>query len=120
MLYRASNTVADFNTVGRIRRELVRSYFNWNCHSLFISELFVSSSRQLRPVSDLKDLGVTVSSTLSWSPQVNRMATKARAIASCAVSAFEARGKTEMLNLYNNKSLIRSQLEYCCLLWNCH
>ena len=35
----------------------------------FISKLFVytvSSGRQLRPVSELKDLGVTVSSTLSW------------------------------------------------------
>ena len=35
-------------------------------------ELFVytvSSCRQLRPISELKDLGVTVSSTLSWSLQ---------------------------------------------------
>ena len=87
----------------------------------FISELFVytvSSGRQLRPVSELKDLGVTVSSTLSWSLQVNKMATKARAIASWALSAFKARDKTTMLTLY--KSLVRSQLEYCCPLWNCH
>ena len=75
----------------------------------FISELFVytvSRGRQLRPVSELKDLGVTVSSTLSWSPQVNKMATKARAIASCALSAFKSRDKTTMLTLY--KSLVRS------------
>ena len=86
-----------------------------------ISEFFVytvSSGRQLRPVSEFKDLGVTVSSTLSWSPQVNKMATKARAIASWALSAFKARDKTTMLTLY--KSLVRSQLEYRCSLWNCH
>ena len=44
----------------------------------FISELFVytvSSGRQLRPVSESKDLGVTVSLTLSWFSQVNKMAT---------------------------------------------
>ena len=46
------------------------------------------------------------------------MATKARAIASWALSAFKARDKTTMLTLY--KSLVRSQLEYCCPLWNCH
>ena len=71
----------------------------------FISELFVytvSSGRQLRPVSELKDLGVTVSSTLSWSLQVNKMATKARAIASWALSAFKARDKTTMLTLHIN------------------
>ena len=87
----------------------------------FISEHFVytvSSDKQLRPVSTLKDLGVTVSSNLSWSPQVNKIATKARSIASWALSAFKARDKTTMLTLY--KSLVRSQLEYCCPLWNCH
>ena len=80
----------------------------------FISELFVytvSSGRQLRPVSELKDLGVTVSSTLSWSLQVNKMATKARAIASWALSAFKARDKTTMLTLY--KSLVRQGKTLC-------
>ena len=87
----------------------------------FISELFVytvSSGRQLRPVIELKDLGVTVSSTLSWSPQVNKMAKIARAIASWTFSAFKARDKITMLTLY--KYLARSQLEYCCPIWNCH
>ena len=43
---------------------------------------------------------------------------KARAIASCALSAFKARDKTTMLTLY--ESLVKSQLEYCCPLRNCH
>ena len=61
-----------------------------------VSELIVLtvfSGRQLRPVSELKDLGVTVSSKLLWSPQVNKMATKARAIASWTLSAFKVRDK---------------------------
>ena len=46
------------------------------------------------------------------------MATKARAIASWALSAYKARDKTTMLTLH--KSLVRSRLEYCYPLWNCH
>ena len=90
-------------------------------HQPFFSEHFVytvSSGRQLRPVSTLKDLGVTVSYNLSLSPQVNKISTKARSIASWALSAFKARDDTTMLTLY--KSLVRIQLEYCCPLWNCH
>ena len=37
----------------------------------------VSSYKQLRPVSSLKNLAVNVYSNFSWSPQVNKIATKA-------------------------------------------
>ena len=68
----------------------------------FISELFVytvSSGRQLRPVSELTDLGVTVSSTLMVSPgeQYGNKITRYCLFASWALSAFKAREKTTML-----------------------
>ena len=89
----------------------------------FMSELFVytvSSGRQIRPVSELKDLGVTVSSTLSWSLQVNKMATKARAIASWLSVLLKPETRQQCCPCIVYKSLVRSQLEYCCPLWNCH
>lgn len=76
----------------------------------------VSSGDTLSPVHQLKDLGVIVSSDLSWTPHINTICSKARAVASWVLSVFRARNKLTMLTLY--KSLVRSQLEYCCPLWN--
>ena len=87
----------------------------------FISEVLqynTSNGNILEASESVKDLGVLVSPALSWSPQINRVASRARAVASWVLSAFKARDRTTMLTLY--KSLIRSHLEYCCPLWNPH
>ena len=76
----------------------------------------ISSGDTLYPVNGLKDLGVIVSSDLSWSPHVNTIASRARSVAAWVLSAFSARDRLTMLTLY--KSLVRSHLEYCCPLWN--
>ena len=76
----------------------------------------VTSGDMLYPVEQLKDLGVTVSSDLSWSPHVSSLTARARSMASWVLSAFKTRDKSTMLTLY--KSLVRSHLEYCCPLWN--
>ena len=57
-----------------------------------------------------------VSSDLSWSKHIGNMVTKARSTLSWMLSVFKTRDRTAMKTLY--KSLIRSLLEYCCLLWN--
>ena len=76
----------------------------------------VSNGETLYPVEQLPDLGVVVSSDLSWSPHIYAVVSKARSVASWVLSAFKARDKVTMCTLY--KSLVRSHLEYCCPLWN--
>ena len=84
----------------------------------FSSEVYqyTTSKGSLRPVEQLKDLGVVVSSDLSWSAHVNAMANKARKKAGWVLSVFHTRSPTIMLTLY--KSMVRSLLEYCCPVWN--
>ena len=72
----------------------------------------------LYPTQTVKDLGVTVSADLSWTPHVNRIAERAGKVAAWVLSAFKTRDKATMMTLY--KSLVRSHLEYCCPLWNCY
>ena len=76
----------------------------------------VTSGNILYPVEQMKDLGVIISSDLSWFLNVSSLTSLARSVASWVLSAFKARDKTTMLTLY--KSLVRSHLEFCCPLWN--
>ena len=64
----------------------------------------------------VRDLGVSMSEELSWTPHINIMVDKARQISSWVLGVFRDRSKTVMLQLY--KSLVRSRVEYCCPLWN--
>ena len=70
----------------------------------------------LYSVENVRDLGVKVSSDLSWSKHVGDMVTKARSKLSWVLSVFKTRDKVVMMTLY--KSLVRSLLEYCCPLWD--
>ena len=77
---------------------------------------YVSNGNELHPVNNLRDLGVTVSSDLSWSLHIANAVSKARSKAFWILSVFKTRERSVMLTLY--KSLVRSLLEYCCPLWN--
>ena len=66
----------------------------------------VSGDVTLYPVENVRDLGVKVSSDLSWSKHVGDMVTKARSKLSWVLSVFKTRGKVVMMTLY--KSLVRS------------
>ena len=76
----------------------------------------VSGEDTLYPVEHVRDLGVMVSSDLSWSSHISNMVTKARSTLSWVFSVFKTRDTTIMITLY--KSLVRSLLEYCCPLWD--
>ncbi|KAL5271503.1 hypothetical protein ACHWQZ_G001943 [Mnemiopsis leidyi] len=76
----------------------------------------VSGEVTLYPVEHVRDLGVVVSSDLSWSRHISNMVTKARSTLSWVFSVFKTRDRTVMITLY--KSLVRSLLEYCCPLWD--
>ena len=74
------------------------------------------SGKNLTPVSQLRDLGITVSSDLSWSPHIRTICDKARKVAAWVFNVFHNRDPDVMLTLF--KSLVRSHLEYCSPLWH--
>ena len=76
----------------------------------------VSSEICLDPVKKVRDLGVMVSSDLTWSGHIGSMVSNARSKLSWVFSVFRTRDRAVMTTLY--KSLVRSLLEYCCPLWN--
>ena len=76
----------------------------------------VPNGDTLFPVEQLKDLGITVCPDLSWTEHINGIASRAKTVASWALSVFRTRSADVMCTLY--KSLVRSHLEYCCPLWN--
>ena len=92
----------------------------------FVSEYMmytVSDGNQLQPVHSLRDLGVTVSSDLSWSLHISSIACKARSVASWVFSVFKTRHITTMMTLYKSlapSTVVRNILEYCCPVWNPH
>ena len=53
---------------------------------------------------------------MSWSAHISSLASTGRTMAAWVLSAFKSRDQTTMLTLY--KSLVRSFLEYCCVLWH--
>ena len=78
----------------------------------------ISNGNSLYPNDILRDLGITVSSDLSWRAHIATIAACARSVASWIFSVFKTRDHYTMLTLY--KSLVRSHLEYCCPIWNPH
>jgi hypothetical protein len=79
----------------------------------------VSSGNMIYSTQTVKDLGVTVSADLSWTPLINMIAQRAGKVAAWVLSAFKTKDQATctMMTLY--KSLVRSHLKYCCPLWNC-
>ena len=77
-----------------------------------------STGTILIPVDQLRDLGITVSSDLSWTSHIRSSCDKARSrtMAVWVFSVFHTRNTGVMITPY--KSLVRSHLEYCSPLWN--
>ena len=76
----------------------------------------VSEDLTLFPVDQLRDLGVIFTSEVSWSVHIRSITEKARKKSAWVFSVFSTRTPLVMLTLF--KSMVRSQLEYCCPLWN--
>ena len=73
---------------------------------------------EICPQSLVKDLGINISSDLSWTPHINIITDTAKRMASWCLSVFRCRGKEVMLTLF--KTYVRSRLEFSCPLWNPH
>ena len=72
----------------------------------------------LYETSDLRDLGVLVSTSGSWTNHINLIVEKAKGVSSWVCSVFKSRQEEVMVTLY--KSIVWSHLEYCCPVWNPH
>ena len=64
----------------------------------------------------IKDLGVYVSSDLTWSKQVDEVVSSARAMSGWALRTFKTRERFPMITVWN--TLIRPSLDYCSPLWS--
>ena len=64
----------------------------------------------------IKDLGVYISSDLTWTRQTNEVVSKARSMAGWALRAFRTREEIPMITIWN--SLIRPCLNYCSPVWS--
>ena len=70
----------------------------------------------ISPTYAVKDLGVTITSDLSWSTHITNITDSSRKIASWVYSVFSDRSAKVMIPLF--KTLVRSRAEYNCPLWN--
>ena len=69
----------------------------------------------MTPVSSVRDLGVTITPDLSWSPHIDNIIINANKMSSWILSVFSTRDEETMSTLY--KTLVRSRLEFSCPLW---
>ena len=85
------------------------SYFD-SCYKTLNSTLIDCDT------STVKDLGITFSSDSTFNTHIANIVKQANKKASWVLSVFKTRNQQDMMILY--KTYIRSQLEYCCPLWN--
>ena len=83
------------------------SEFPFGCQQLTYK---VSNGDTLYPVPATRDLGVAISSDLSWSTHIGDIVKRARSLTSWVLSVFRTRERDVMLTLY--KSLIRSKITF--------
>jgi hypothetical protein len=105
---------------------LHKDKFEYMCHrfngNFALSGLYehfqypLTNEITLEPVHQLRDLGILVSSDLSWSPHIRSITNKARQKASWVLGVFHTRSATIMTTLY--KYMVRCLVEYCYLLWH--
>ena len=77
---------------------------------------FHLSSGPLSTVSEVKYLGVTISSNLSYSKHIESMVTKATAVANCLLRAFRSKNPQLLAKLF--KIYCRPIVEYASVVWS--
>jgi hypothetical protein len=72
--------------------------------------------QEIEVKSDLRDLGVQLSSNLNFSVHIENTVTAASKLVSWGLRTFSTRGRRVMLTLL--KSLVQPKLDYCSQLWS--
>ena len=101
-------------------------YVNHNCGDSklleqlpFTSELheyITPNGTILSPIDSVRDLGIKVTQSLTWSPHIRNIVDGANKMAAWILSVFSTRDREIMMILY--KSLVRPRVEYSCPLWD--
>ena len=73
-------------------------------------------SQPIEVKTDLRDLGVRISSNLSFSIHIENVVTAASKLVGWGLRTFHGRGRAVMLTLL--KSLVQPKLDYCSQLWS--
>ena len=121
------NSVIDWTTKNNMAlHEKKFQYVNHNCGGSklleelpFTSELFqytTPNGTSLKPVDAVRDLGIKITPTLSWSPHIMNIVDNANRMAAWILSVFSCRDSDVMMTLY--KSLVRPRVEFCCPIWD--
>ena len=76
----------------------------------------VSNKHTISHSPSVRDLGIMISSDLSWDEHIQNICKKAKQVSAWALKVFYTRSKEVLLTLYS--SLIRPLLEYCPEVWN--
>ena len=87
-----------------------------NCRFLLKCFHIVSEDATIEASGTVRNLGIIVSTDLSWTRHINTIVGRARGVSLWVLSVFRSRESYVMMTLY--KSLVRSHLEYCCPLWH--
>ena len=85
----------------------------------FYSQYFeytTTDGTNITPSSIVRDLGVNITPSITWTPHINTMVDKTRRLTTWVLSVFKDRSTETMMCLY--KSIIRSRLEYLSPLWH--
>ena len=78
---------------------------------------YISNTGDLiKTVEDTRDLGVTMSSDGTFKKHIAGVVSRANLMCSWVLRTFKTRDRMPMLTLW--KSLIRSNIDYCCQLWH--
>lgn len=98
--------------------ECLRYWPNEDIGNVFKAEFIYTDPKGEKIVEkdSLRDLGVEMSSNLSFSIHINKITTSCRKLTGWALRTFRSRNKVVMLTIW--KSLIQSILDYCSQLWS--
>ena len=81
-----------------------------------LTEYTTADGSIISPQPTVRDLGVTITSDISWSTHITKITEESRKISAWVLSVFSDRSVSTLLPLY--KTIVRSRLEYCCPLWH--
>ena len=79
-------------------------------------EYTTSGGAQISPSEYVRDLGIKVSSDLTWRPHLVNLAKRGQCMAQWVFGVFSSRDPELMITVY--KTLVRSLMEYCSPLWS--